>query len=262
MKILSMNLKGGASKSTNASIIASFLPHTTIYEFDRINETAEKIKTKHYKSEQIDFNNSDSVSFINFENKLIDCKDDENMIIDVGAIKLADFFKAFSITRLFSEIDLLIIPMMDGADDYRVAYKMLSALKRDGLLPEKILFALSRFNEEEYDIKEYQFTTLFKNKKLLKKEFNIDIDKQSFTINDSRAIKYANENGISIRDLVEEDFDKLLKLSRERGISAEERFERSLKRNVVDKSKRLLKYSITPMLEKISNYMNNDKKGE
>lgn len=59
--ILIINLKGGASKTTNASILASYLPEATLIEIDKINQSDTRIDSLgYYNSVQIDFNNETS----------------------------------------------------------------------------------------------------------------------------------------------------------------------------------------------------------
>ena len=85
--ILVINLKGGAAKTTNASLIASFLPFQTdqniLIEVDKINQSDSRIKSKDYKSIQLDFLNESDSQFLEFENLLLD---DGLKIIDVGAV--------------------------------------------------------------------------------------------------------------------------------------------------------------------------------
>jgi len=91
MNILVINLKGGAAKTTNSSIIASYLPNSTLIEIDKINKSDSKIISKDYNSLQIDFLNESDDQFLSFENILLD---DDIKIIDVGAVKLEVFHKA------------------------------------------------------------------------------------------------------------------------------------------------------------------------
>ncbi|MDX9744898.1 MAG: hypothetical protein RBT59_13850, partial [Arcobacteraceae bacterium] len=129
--ILCINLKGGAAKTTNASLIASFLPplaggENLLLELDKINQSDSKIKSKDYKSLQLDFINESDQAFMEFENYLLD--DGFYKIIDVGAVKLEIFHRAMMSANLYPTIDLLIIPAMDGSTDFEVAMAYLQTI--------------------------------------------------------------------------------------------------------------------------------------
>ncbi|MCF6245074.1 MAG: hypothetical protein L3J43_08550 [Sulfurovum sp.] len=89
MNILVINLKGGAAKTTNSSLIASYMPNSTLVEIDKINKSDSKIISKDYKSLQIDFLNEGDNQFLEFENLLLE---DGMKIIDVGAINFSFFW--------------------------------------------------------------------------------------------------------------------------------------------------------------------------
>jgi len=175
MNILVINLKGGAAKTTNSSIIASYLPNSTLIEIDKINKSDSKIISKDYNSFQIDFLNESDDQFLNFENILLD---DDIKIIDVGAVKLEVFHKAMQAANLYSTINLLIIPSMDGSDDFSVAMAYLNTIK-DEIESNNILFSFNRYNNHEYTSTQEQFSSFFDKKDEILNNFKIDLNDNS-----------------------------------------------------------------------------------
>lgn len=203
--ILVFNLKGGAAKSTNSNIIASVLPGAILIEADKINKTAEDIDSD-FESVQVDFVNEGSIGFDKFTNLLVE---PNFTIIDVGAKMIETFHQSMINSGNYSEIDLVIIPLMDGADDFLTALDLLTNLKEQ-VEYKKVIFALSRWNNHEYAI-EAQFDTFFNNQKRIKKDFGIDINDEDnwYVLKDSRSIKYARSNKITLKSLVEKDANVL-----------------------------------------------------
>lgn len=101
--------------------------------------------------------------FFDFENLLIS---DGIKIIDVGAVKLEIFHNAMETAALYDLIDLLIIPGMDGRDDFLVALDYLQTIK--GYISSKIIFSFNRYNDHEYD---KQFDNFFRMKNQSNKSF-------------------------------------------------------------------------------------------
>lgn len=205
--ILVMNLKGGVGKTTTSSIIASFYNNSTLIEIDKINESDKRIASDYYSSIQMDFTSATSENWLDFEDKLF-----ENgvKIIDVGAVKLETFHNAMTTNKGYDEIDLIVIPAMDGADDFLVADKFLTNLKAVGFDTKKVMFVFSRFNPNEYQVEE-QFNKFFKNKDLLNEEYSINLDDEnSFAvIPDKKCVKYARDKGITVRSLIDNDDKEL-----------------------------------------------------
>ena len=140
--ILVFNGKGGASKSTNSNIIASNIKDSILIEIDIVNETQSDIKGD-FEVKQIDFTHENQESFMEFENLLLE---DKNTIIDIGASKISIFHQAMIKANLYDTIDLLVIPCMDGYDDFNTALDLLTTL--DNIIPSnQIIFSFNRFNE-------------------------------------------------------------------------------------------------------------------
>lgn len=212
MNILTMTGKGGAGKTTTSIIAASYLEGCTFIQIDKINKSTKKIKeNKYFKAIQVDFKNENSESFIDFQNILLE---EGIKVIDVGAVMLEKFHDSMEAARLYDLLDLVIVPAMDGDEDFEVAMKFLEALK-GSVSPEKFIFAFSRYNDGEYtDIAE-QYDIFFDNVQPLKEEYGIELKEENyFVIKDSRAIKKAKRQKKLVRELADEDIVDLTKRQR------------------------------------------------
>lgn len=248
--ILTYNWKGGCAKSTISSIIASYIDNSKLLEIDFINKSDKRLDTEgYYEAEQINFVNETSDSFYEFENQLLDSG---VKVIDCGAVMLDKLHSALKASDLYSNIDLVIIPAMDGADDFNVAIKFLTNIK--GLIdPSKIIIGFNRFDPVEYngDVAE-QFETFFNNKKLLLKDFNIDLEDENsyFVIKNSKAIKKARAQRKVLKSFVNQDVAE---------ITAKQRAEKDpKKRLIITKERGLIQNAhnlhheyIVPMMKKI-----------
>ena len=246
MNILCINLKGGAAKSTNSSIIASFLDDAKLIEIDKINKSDLNIVTDDYKSVQVDFAHENDNQFYEFETLLLD---EGIKIIDVGAVKLEIFHKAMKAADLYNTIDLVIIPSMDGQDDYKVAVDYLSTIQEDINL-DKVLFSFNRYNEHEYPKVEDQFSSFFEKKDALLKAFGIDLKKNYYVIKDARSIKESRKQGITLKSLIDEDIQVITQEQRSCRDS-QERMKLTKKRGLILNAQNLYKNYIETMLQKI-----------
>lgn len=246
LNILVINLKGGAAKSTNASIVASFLDGAKLIEIDKINESDSMIKTKDYESLQIDFIHENDEMFYEFEAQLLNSG---IKVIDVGAVKLEIFHKSMKQADLYNTIDLIIIPSMDGSDDYKVAVDYLATIKDDINL-NKVLFSFNRFNDHEYPKVEDQFSSFFEKKEQLNKAFGIDLDENYYVIKDSRSIKESRKMGVTLKSLIDEDIQSITTAQRacENDV---ERMKLTKKRGLVLNAQNLYRDYISTMIEKI-----------
>ncbi|MGJ0353703.1 hypothetical protein NG783_10445 [Aliarcobacter cryaerophilus] len=248
LNILVMNLKGGCGKTTTSSIVASFFDNSTLIEIDKINTSDERIDSPYYNGLQMDFNSATSDNWLVFEDKLF-----ENgvKIIDVGAVKLETFHNAMTTNKGYGEIDLIIVPAMDGSDDFIVAEKFLANLKSVGYDTSKVLFVFSRFNPNEYNVEE-QYNKFFRNKDLLKDEYKIDLDDDNSysVIPDKKCVKYARDKGITVRSLVDDD-DKALREAIFEA-QAEQKRELQERRNCVINAKDLYLNFLESLINKIN----------
>jgi hypothetical protein len=255
MNILVINLKGGAAKTTNSSIIASYLPNATLIEIDKINKSDSKIISKDYKSIQIDFLNENDNQFLEFENILLD---DTIKIIDVGAVKLEIFHRAMVAANLYSTINLLIIPAMDGADDFSVAMAYLNTIKNE-ISFNNILFSFNRYNNHEYTSHQEQFSSFFNKKDEILNNFKIDLSDESnyYILADSRAIKLARANKITLKSLVDSDIDAITKKQREEQ-NKNKRLELTKKRSLILSAQNFYNNYAIEMMQKIVKKLENE----
>ncbi len=250
MNILVINLKGGTAKTTNSSIIASYLPNATLVEIDKINKSDSKIISKNYTSLQIDFLNESDKQFLEFENILLD---NNIKIIDVGAIKLEVFHKAMSAANLYSTINLLVVPAMDGSDDFSVAMAYLNTIKNE-INPKNIIFSFNRFNEHEYTSAQEQFSSFFDKKDEMLSDFKIDLNDESnyYILKDSRAIKLARANKVTLKSLVDANVDAITKEQRATK-DKNKRMELTKKRSLILSAQNFYNEYIINMMQKITN---------
>lgn len=250
--ILCINLKGGTAKTTNASLIASFLPtngeQNLLIEIDKINQADSKIKSKDYKSIQLDFLNESDSQFLEFENYLLD---GGVKIIDVGAVKLEVFHKAMTAANLYSTIDLLVIPSMDGSTDFEVGMAYLQTILND-IPSNRIMFSFNRFNDHEYTSHQEQFSSFFDKKSEIKKNFGIDLSNEDnyYVLKDSRAIKLSRAKKCTLKSLVDIDVDVITQAQRAEK-DRDKRLELTRERSLIMSSQNFYNDYVIPMIEKI-----------
>jgi hypothetical protein len=249
MNILIYNFKGGCSKSTTSSIVASYLSDATLIEVDHINQSDKRLDTDgYYKSIQMNWRDESSKSFLEFESLILK---QNTKVIDIGAVMLDSFHIAMKKSNLYDVIDLVIVPAHDGEDDFRVAMKFLANIK-DEIPASKIMFGLNRFSKE-YDSPQEQFDSFFDNQDLLKKEFKIDLSDENnwFAIKDSKSIKKARKRGIVFKSLVDVDIQELTKRQRAAIDDDELRDELTAEKFLIGNAQEVYADYIEPMLIKI-----------
>lgn len=251
--ILCINLKGGCGKTTNASLIASFLPtngeQNLLLEIDKINQSDSRIISKDYKSLQVDFLNESDSQFLEFENYLLD---EGTKIVDVGAVKLEIFHKAMTAANLYSTIDLLVIPSVDGSDDMQVGMAYLQTI-RDVIPSNRIMFSFNRFNDHEYTSHQEQFSSFFDKKSEIKKNFGIDLANEDnyYVLKDSRAIKLSRAKKCTLKSLVDIDVDVITQAQRSEK-DRDKRLELTRERSLIISSQNFYNDYVIPMIEKIA----------
>jgi cellulose biosynthesis protein BcsQ len=259
VNILVMNFKGGAAKTTTSSITASYLAgKPLLIEVDKINESDDKINSRdYYNSIQLDWNNDTNKSFQEFEDYLLE---DGIKIIDVGAVKLETFHKTMVESGNYDLIDILIIPAMDGSDDFLVGAQLLASVK-DFIDPNKILVGFNRFNSAAYTVEE-QFDSWFDNADVIEKEFGFKLENNYFTIEDSYAIKKSRKVNETLRYFADQDKVAARKAAQETGITPEDRKKRNAVRIVVQKANDVYSNSIENMLKLIEKKVTSVKKSQ
>lgn len=252
MNILVINLKGGAAKTTNSSIIASYLSKAKLIEIDKINQSDKRIQSKDYQSIQLDFLNESDEKFIQFEEMLLD---GGIKVIDIGAVKLEIFHKAMTAADLYNTINLVVIPCMDGADDFQVAINYLATIQSQIDL-QKVIFSFNRFNNHEYSSPQEQFSSFFSKKERVKELFNIDLDDESnyYIVKDSRAVKIAREKGVTLKSLIDADVQAITQEQRST-TDNDKRMELTKQRSLILNAQNLFNDYLSTMLEKIQSKM-------
>ena len=159
-------------------------------------------------------------------------------------------------SNLYDVIDLLIIPAMDGYDDFNTALNLLTTL--DGVIPStKILFSFNRFNEHEYSTVKEQFDNFFNNQELIKNTFSIDLedDQNYYMLKDSRAIKYARNSSISLKSLANRDLKDITKKQRAEK-NTKKRLEFTKQKSLIAQAQNFHNNYVVPMMEKINHKLN------
>jgi cellulose biosynthesis protein BcsQ len=249
--ILFFNFKGGSGKTTNSSICASYLDNCTLIEVSKLNQLSSRINSNNsYKSVQTDIDNE-----IEFKNLLISTG---NKVIDVEVTKLDIFHKTMLVNDIYKLIDLLIIPVMDGHDDFLITMKYLASL--NSIIPShKIMFSFNRYNEHEYTSMEEQFESFFLNRDIILQEYGIDLNDESnyFVLKEAKAIKKARKEGRTFHSFANEDFEAITIQQRSEP-DYTKRLEITIKRNLIHTYQFFEKTYIYPMMEKINKKISNN----
>lgn len=206
MKIAVLNSKGGVGKSTISVQIAATYVYATYgeavhhYEFDDENEDS-----KAFINTKLIIRHSQKVAQANLRADITDILlEHEHLIFDVGANKTTTYFiEALKETGMMSHVDLFIIPLMDGENDAISAIKIFNHLKQEEPTA-KIIFALNRVNTNrdlgsQFNVFLGDKRGVFNDKGLIE-----DIDEKDrvyITLNDSDAIKYGKNFGLTVWEL-------------------------------------------------------------
>lgn len=258
MNILVYNPKGGAAKSTNSTLLASFLTNCKLTEVDKINQSANHINSRdYYEVEQLDFKNEFDTEFLKFIDGLIDKK--HINIIDVGSLMLEKFHDALKNSDNYDLIDLIIIPAMDGSDDLRTAINYLGTLKENtNFDTSKVLISFNRRNEFAYSLED-QFDAFFDNQDLFK-EFGINLQESYYVLDDSYAIKKSKKAKETLRYFAELDDSKLKEKSRDDKASSEDRAKAVQERTLATNARNFYENCIGNMIRVVSTKLENKKK--
>jgi hypothetical protein len=220
LKILVVSSKGGVGKSTvSMQVVAPYLyeknNNTPIkfYEFDD-----ENIDSLSYGGSNLTTREAIDVEEFVIMDKFIDIlSHDQFCCIDVGGNKSTTLcLNTLEDCGLISQIDLAVIPLLDGEQDAINAKTIYDRLKSiDSNM--KIAFALNRVKSIKFA--PYQFDNyfgdvreLFDDKDAIINHLEISEKENYITIEDSDMIKYSRKFGMTIYEiaLLQRDFAKEL----------------------------------------------------
>lgn len=208
-KVLVVSSKGGVGKSTvSMQVVTPFLyekndgEKISFYEFDD-----ENIDSLSYGGSVLSKRESiDVEEFVIMDKFLEILSQDEYACIDVGGNKSTTLcLDTLNDSGMISQIDLAIIPLLDGEQDAINAQKVYKRLKElDSDI--KIVFALNRVKNEKYV--KYQFDNFFGDVRGIFSDRNALVnildekEKDSYiAIEDSDIIKYSRKFGMTIYEI-------------------------------------------------------------
>jgi hypothetical protein len=213
MKIVVINTKGGASKSTTAFQVASaYMLHKNLtfkhVELDDENKDAETFAKSKIITEQIPVGDGSELNNT-LRNLLLQ---NENLVIDVGGNKTTTLFlQNLAKTRMYRLIDLFVIPSSGGSQDIKNAiktYKMVKDMNNNA----KVLFVLSRVRNPKRV--KFQYQEFFMSNEIDNKDKqNYIILKDSDVVDLSRILQksiYEIVEDKETKSKMEEQFDKAL----------------------------------------------------
>ena len=170
-KIMIINTKGGSSKSTFALQVAAtyFLKNgeaVKLIEFDDENRDSENFVYSSVKTKQIKVEDGKYMSDTLREELLNGDDGYSNIIFDVGGNKTTiHVLNGFKKSMLFSKVDLIIIPMSGGSQDFQNAVKTYNLVKEFNI---PIIFGLSRVRNLTRILSQYKdYFQYFVNEKYM-----------------------------------------------------------------------------------------------
>lgn len=215
LKVLVVSSKGGVGKSTvSMQVIAPFLYEqnskqtVSFYEFDD-----ENIDSLSYGGSNLTKRESiDVEEFVIMDKFMEILSKDEFACIDVGGNKSTSLcLDTLNDSGMISQIDLAVIPLLDGEQDAINAKSVYKRLKEfDSSI--KIAFALNRVKNQKFV--KYQFDNFFGDiREIFSDEdavINIikeDEKENYFCIEDGDIIKYSRKFGMTIYEIAEQERD-------------------------------------------------------
>lgn len=215
LKVLVVSSKGGVGKSTvSMQIVAPFLYEKndknpiSFYEFDD-----ENIDSLSYGGSKLSHRESIDVEEFVIMDKFIEIlSKDEFCCIDVGGNKSTSLcLETLNDCGMIDQIDLVIIPLLDGEQDAINAKKVYTRLKQ---INEniQIAFALNRVKNINYV--KYQFDNFFGDVRGIFEDADAvvkNIDKTHvenyICLEDSDIIKYSRKFGMTIYEIAVQERD-------------------------------------------------------
>jgi hypothetical protein len=257
LKILVISSKGGVGKSTvSMQLVVPYLYEKnskeaiSLYEFDD-----ENIDSLSYGGSSLSVRESIDMEEFVIMNKFIEVlSKDEFSCIDVGGNKsTALCLETLNNCGMLSEIDLVIIPLLDGEQDAINAKKVYDSLTNI-YSDVKIVFALNRVKNKKFV--EYQFDNFFGDIREIfddSEAITLNIDKKYrdnyICIEDSDIIKYSRKFGMTIYEIAVAKRDFINELKN----SSEEKQKKliAFKNYVFQNAKMYYQNTLKPSFEKI-----------
>jgi len=266
MKIVVISSKGGVGKSTiSMQLVAPYLYEKNsknpikFYEFDDENEDSLS-----YGGSELTIRKLIEVeNEVLFMNMLEILSTDENVCIDIGGNKSTTMaLNALAKTGAIYEVDMAIIPLLDGEQDAINASKIYQQLKN--INPEiKIVFALNKVRQLKY--LKYQFDNFFGDVRGIFNDINSlihilekDEVENYIALLDDEVIKYSRKFGTTIYEIANQNRDFKMEMQKVNDIKEKKLL--GFKSFVYEDSKRYLKEVLQPAFEKLDKIMgeNND----
>lgn len=213
IKVLVVSSKGGVGKSTvSMQVIAPYLYEKnnkkpiSFYEFDDENIDSLSYGASNLSNREV----IDVEDFIIMEKFIEILSKDEFSCIDVGGNKSTTLcLDTLSDCGMIGEIDLAVIPLLDGEQDSINALKTYTRLKE---LNEdlNIVFALNRVKNIKFI--EYQFDNFFGDIREIFDDSNalinfVDKKDNFICVEDSDIVKYSRKFGMTIYEIAFQDRD-------------------------------------------------------
>jgi len=205
---------------------------------------------------------SSTVAKTNLRNKLTDILlDNENVVIDVGANKTTVYFlQALLESGMIFKINLFIVPLMDGESDAISAIKIYQIIKE--VNPDaNIVFALNRVNtnkevKSQFNIFLGDDRGIFNDNGVIS---NIPLeDRNVIKLDDSDAVKYSKNFGLTIWELANNnrDIGNELREALNKGTNKELIKTLSFKKGIKDDCLSYLETNLAPIFQEIDKVLN------
>jgi len=257
MKIVVISSKGGVGKSTiSMQVITPYLYEKNnkqpiqFYEFDDENEDSLSYGGSKLTERKL----IEVADEILFTQMLEILSSDENICIDIGGNKSTTMaLNALNKTGAIYEVDMAVIPMLDGEQDAINASKIYQQLKNAN--PDiKIVFALNKVKQLKY--LKYQFDNFFGDIRGIFNDINAlihileEYEKNNYiALLDDDVIKYSRKFGTTIYEIANQNRDFKMEMKKVNDIREKKLI--GFKSFVYENSKLYLNDVLKPTFEKL-----------